>query len=72
VLRKIIKKIKPLGSQGSKNKTSEEDTLTKNSQQLSQDLQVNLNSLKVVFEDASDIVIRGRTLEGELWGQAHY
>jgi len=58
VLRKIIKKIKPLGSQGSKNKSSEEDTLEKNSQQLSQDLQVNLNSLKVVFEDANDIVIR--------------
>jgi len=53
-----MNKIKLLGFQGSKNKTLKEDTLTKNSRQLSHDLQVNLNSLKAVFEDASDIVIR--------------
>lgn len=58
MFRKIIKKIRLLGSQESKNKPVISDSLTKNSLQLSRDLQVNVGSMKAVFEDASDIVIR--------------
>ncbi len=72
MFRKVIKKIKLSGFQNNKQKTfkdkttqdkttqdkTTQDKTSKDTQPLSKDLKVNLNSIKAVFENCSDIVIR--------------
>lgn len=62
MFRKVIKKIKLSGFQNNKQKTfkdkTTQDETSKDTQPLSKDLKVNLNSIKAVFENCSDIVIR--------------